>query len=120
MARPTAQEQEAVRIEVGALPNDPAIPAVVIDHYWAITDGIALLTAARVCDWLAANIGRTATRWSADGASMDRTMQPAELRARAEDLRARYAGILAASGITGLPWIHPEAATVRAGDEYSN
>lgn len=72
----------------------------------------ALLTAAECCDLLAVRAGAVNFRWTADGQSMDKTMQPTELRARAIELRRRYHGGSGHIAVT-LPY------TVAAGSEFA-
>lgn len=108
MSTPTAEDMAAVRIEVGAMPDDTAaIPGAIIGHYWDIGGGRRLLSAALVCEWLAARAGRVAFRWTADGTTIDKTMQPGALRARAAALRDRDN---AGRGITSITFTASERA----------
>jgi hypothetical protein len=90
---PTPNEAAAVRREaIGTADDSDLIALGDIDWYW--THGgneTVLLTAALVCEMLAARIGGTRVAIATvSGTSMNRSMQPVELRKRAVELRRRY------------------------------
>lgn len=94
MSAPTAAEMLAVRREaIGASTDTTTLPDADISYYWENGgDGSVVLTAALCCEMLAAALSVTTFKWSADGASVDKTMQADALRKRALELRLRAEG----------------------------
>jgi hypothetical protein len=124
---PTADQMVAVRREAIGTPYDTTIIADDdITHYWE--EGGAesvLLTAALCCEMVAARVGgaRVAIA-SVSGVSVNRQMQPAELRRRAAELRRRYLngdGALAGSASTAVRavWSDSTDAFDDDDDEFS-
>jgi hypothetical protein len=105
---PTPTEAMAVRREaIGTALDETIITNEDIDWYWDHGGAESvLLTAALVCEMVAARVGgaRVAIA-SVSGVSVNRQMQPAELRRRAAELRRRYIngdGALAGSASTAV------------------
>jgi hypothetical protein len=124
---PTPNEAAAVRREaIGTADDSDLIALGDIDWYW--THGgneTVLLTAALVCEMLAARIGGTRVAvLSLPDISVNRTMQPAELRKRAAELRRRYRNgdnpaIGATSTVTQAIWVDSPDAFDDDADEFS-
>lgn len=94
MGTPSAADILSVRLRaIGDSSDTTTLPDADIADLWQTEGhGVVLLTAAAACEMLAVRIGVTAFRWSADGQSIDKTMQPAQLRERAAELRRQYEG----------------------------
>ena len=125
---PTPNEAMAVRREaIGTATDETQITIGDIDWYWDHGgDQTVLLTAALLCEMLAARVGGTRVAVaSVSGVTVNRSMQPAELRKRAAELRRRhrtgdipYAG--ASSFASQAIWADsPDAFDDDAGDEFS-
>ena len=91
---PTSTERTAVRREaIGSATDTTIILDADIDWYWDNGGSEAvLLTAALVCEMLAARAGGVTIPIVSlpGGLSVNRSVQPAELRTRARELRQRY------------------------------
>jgi hypothetical protein len=124
---PTPTEAMAVRREaIGTALDETIITNEDIDWYWDHGGAESvLLTAALVCEMVAARVGgaRVAIA-SVSGVSVNRQMQPAELRRRAAELRRRYIngdGALAGSSSTAVRavWADRDDAFDDDDDEFS-
>jgi hypothetical protein len=124
---PTADQMTAVRREAIGSPYDTTIIADDdITHYWDEGGAASvLLTAALCCEMVAARVGgvRVAIA-SVSGVSVNRQMQPAELRRRAAELRRRYIngdGALAGSASTAVRavWADSDDAFDDDEDEFA-
>jgi hypothetical protein len=124
---PTPTEAMAVRREaIGTALDETIITNEDIDWYWDHGGAESvLLTAALVCEMVAARVGgaRVAIA-SVSGVSVNRQMQPAELRRRAAELRRRYIngdGALAGSASTAVRavWADRDDAFDDDDDEFS-
>lgn len=96
----TDAQLAAVRLEaIGNSRDATTLADEDIEWFWSNGgEGDVTLTAACVLDMLANRLAITTFKWTADGQSIDKTMQPAALRERATELRRRYYG----SGTTNL------------------
>jgi hypothetical protein len=91
---PTATERLNVRREaIGAATDTETLGDSDIDYYWnGGGAGNVLLTAALCCEMLAAHAGGVeVAELTAGDLTINRTVQPAQLRQRARELRLRWA-----------------------------
>lgn len=125
---PTPNEAAAVRREaIGTADDTTLLGLGDIDWYWGHGGNQSvLLTAALLCEMLAARIGGTRIAVATvSGTSVNRSMQPTELRARARELRRRYQqGDLPYAGTASTAhqaiWADsPDAWGDDSGDEFS-
>jgi len=94
MADPTGAEILRVRrLAIGTSTDTTTLPDADVSDLWNNEGGAGvLLTAAAACELLAARFSVQYFRWTADGQSMDKTMQADHMRQRATELRRQYYG----------------------------
>jgi hypothetical protein len=123
---PTSTERTAVRREaIGTELDTTIISTADIDYYWDNGGSeTILLTAALVCEMLAARAGGvTIPIVAMTGLSINRSVQPAELRKRAMELRRRYlygdeVGVLVSSFPVAAVWADHDDAWAEDEGEF--
>jgi hypothetical protein len=125
---PTTTERDSVRREaIGDITAVTVITDADLDYYWDNGgDSAVLLTAALCCEMLAGRMGGTKVLIASlgDGVSVDRHVQPDELRKRAMELRRRYLfgdapGAFAFSTAVRAVWSDSPDAFTSDTDEFS-